>query len=166
MWSHIGFLCGRPRKYPRDPEQTAATLSVPHSPLNTQDRCVYTHKTSLHPCKVVPPSPLIETNRSISIQPGYRHLILVIVLTTGFLFCFWAKLDMSLFQVVTLCVRPLTSSLLSAWVWCICFTSALTESLSSNLSPAGQPTLRGACKRDSVPYVAEDPRGSFCCCPL
>lgn len=46
-------------------------------------------------------------------------------------------------QVDILYVKPLTSSLLSAWVWCTCSTSASTESLSSNPLPAGQPTLRG-----------------------
>lgn len=36
-------------------------------------------------------------------------------------------------QVVTLSARPLTSSLPSVWVWSTCSTSALTESVSSNL---------------------------------
>lgn len=48
-------------------------------------------------------------------------------------------------QVVTLSARPLTSSLLSVWVWFICSTSALRGSPCSNLSPAGRLTLRGWC---------------------
>lgn len=62
-----------------------------------------------------------------------------------------------LFQVVTLSVRLLTSSLPSVWVWSTCSTSASTGSLSSSQSPAGLPTLRGGavcectlCARRSV----------------
>lgn len=43
----VGFLCGRPGEHPGDLEQTAPALSVPHSPLYTQDRCV-SHVQSAH----------------------------------------------------------------------------------------------------------------------
>lgn len=56
-------------------------------------------------------------------------------------------------QVVTLSARPLTSSLPSVWVWSTCSTSALTESVSSNLWPAGLPTLRGT-------WACESPLGA------
>lgn len=47
------------------------------------------------------------------------------------------------FQEATLCVRRLTCSRPSAWVWSICCISASRECRSSNRSPADPPTPRG-----------------------
>lgn len=49
------------------------------------------------------------------------------------------------FQEATLCVRRLTCSHPSVWVWSTCCISASRECRSSNQSPADLPTLRGVC---------------------
>lgn len=49
-WSRSGLLCGRSRKYPGGPEQTAVALSVPHSALHCQERCVDAVSPSLRFC--------------------------------------------------------------------------------------------------------------------
>lgn len=78
LWSPVGFLCGRPGKHPGDPEQTTDALSVPHSPLYTQDRYVYTRagmgellnkSAYLQSGQLLVSQKISETNENISVQP-------------------------------------------------------------------------------------------------